>query len=101
MVVSELKEELEERCFLGEGIIDVHGKQTNNEDLELSDSSDDADNMDDNSKEEEDNEAKKEETEEEAEHTKIESQGERMKVKEVENAKPPQMIGVQLLKDSD
>ncbi|KAL5990264.1 hypothetical protein ACLOJK_011161 [Asimina triloba] len=89
------------RRFLGEDIIEVHGKQTDNEDLELSDSSDDAESMDDNSKEEEDNEAEEEETEEEAEQTEIESQGERMKVKEVEKAKPPQMIGVQLLKDSD
>ncbi|KAL5983897.1 hypothetical protein ACLOJK_017995 [Asimina triloba] len=47
--------------FLGEDIIEVHGKKIDNEDLDLSDSSDDVDSMDGNSKEEEDNEVEEEE----------------------------------------
>ncbi|KAL6001683.1 hypothetical protein ACLOJK_007423 [Asimina triloba] len=97
MVVSELKEELEaqglpidgnrqvlyqqvqkaRRINISRGrplwvppLVEVEEEQIDNEDLDLSDSSDNADSMDDNSKEEEDNEAEEEEeTEEEAEQT--------------------------------
>ncbi|XP_058094988.1 uncharacterized protein LOC131240643 isoform X2 [Magnolia sinica] len=88
------------RRFLGECIDDVHGKLASNEDSEFSDAADNADAVDDISKEAEDDEAEEEE-EEEVEQTETESQGERVKDKEVEAVKPLQMIGVQLLKDSD
>ncbi|XP_042517838.1 uncharacterized protein LOC122091774 [Macadamia integrifolia] len=94
------------RRFLGEGINGDHGKETEPENLELQDMSDDADNSDDTdvvedvAKEVEDEEADEEEEEEEVEQTENQV-GDRVKDKEVEASKPLQMIGVQLLKDSD
>lgn len=65
------------------------------EELEPTDVMDDVD-VEDGTKEVEDDEADEEEVEQ------TESQdGERVKEKEVEAKKPLQMIGVQLLKDSD
>ncbi|XP_043707409.1 uncharacterized protein LOC122656810 isoform X2 [Telopea speciosissima] len=98
------------RRFLGEGINGDHGKQPEPVNLELQDMSDDADTSDeadafddadvveDVAKEVEDEEADEEEEEVEQTENQV---GDRVKDKEVEAAKPPQMIGVQLLKDSD
>lgn len=102
--------ELWKRCFLGEGINGDHVKQTEPENLELqdtlddadasdeADASDDADVMEDIAKEVEDEEVDEEEEEVQQTENQV---GDRVKNKEVEAAKPPQMIGVQLLKDSD
>ncbi|KAG7970283.1 hypothetical protein I3843_07G075100 [Carya illinoinensis] len=83
------------RRFLGEGFNGDHGKPLKKEELEPTDVMDDVD-VEDGTKEVEDDEADEEEVEQ------TESQdGERVKEKEVEAKKPLQMIGVQLLKDSD
>lgn len=88
------------RRFLGEGLNDNHSKPLDVEEYDMLDVLDDADVGDDVVKEAEDDEVDEEEEEEEVEQT--ESQvGDRVKDKEVEAAKPLQMIGVQLLKDSD
>ncbi|KAL8557706.1 hypothetical protein ACS0TY_004978 [Phlomoides rotata] len=90
------------RRFLGEGLNENHSKQLEPLDVEeydVLDALDDADAGDDVVKEVEDDEVDEEE-EEEVEQTEIQV-GDRVKDKDVEAAKPPQMIGVQLLKDSD
>ncbi|KAF5454838.1 hypothetical protein F2P56_024473 [Juglans regia] len=84
------------RRFLGEGFNGDHGKPLQNEELEPTDVIDDVD-VEDGTKEVEDDEA---DEEEEVEQTESQD-GERVKDKEVEGKKPLQMIGVQLLKDSD
>ncbi|KAG8380390.1 hypothetical protein BUALT_Bualt06G0010400 [Buddleja alternifolia] len=86
------------RRFLGEDLNENHSKPLEVEDFEVLDAFDDADVGDDVSKEADDEEV--DEEEEEVEQTEIQV-GERVKDKEVETAKPLQMIGVQLLKDSD
>lgn len=113
-IISQVDEELDElilrikleegntefwrRRFLGEGLNENHSKPLEIEDYDVLDVSDDADVGDDVVKEAEDDEV--DEEDEEVEQT--ESQvGDRVKDKEAEAAKPPQMIGVQLLKDSD
>ncbi|KAK6911274.1 SAP domain, partial [Dillenia turbinata] len=93
--------------FLGEQINGNDAKPIEMEDSEQLDLLDDtdADAMDDVAKEGEDDEADEEEVEAEAEvEVEVEpneNQVDRVKDKEVEAAKPPQMIGVQLLKDSE
>jgi hypothetical protein len=83
------------RRFLGEGFNGDHGKPVDMGKLEPPDVLDDVD-VEDIAKEVEDDEA----DEEEAEQTESQD-GDRVKDKEVEAKKPLQMIGVQLLKDSD
>ncbi|OUZ99179.1 Pentatricopeptide repeat [Macleaya cordata] len=85
------------RRFLGEGLNHDNGKPTDEEDSELQDILDDVDVVEDVAKEVED-EADEEEEEVEQTETQV---GDRAKEKEVEAVKPLQMIGVQLLKDSD
>ncbi|GAV69752.1 SAP domain-containing protein/PPR_3 domain-containing protein [Cephalotus follicularis] len=89
------------RRFLGEGLKGDHVEPMDIANSELSDELDDDDDDDDAvedvAEEVEDDEA--DETEE-AEQTESQD-GERVKDKEVEAKKPLQMIGVQLLKDSD
>lgn len=89
------------RRFLGEGLIDVHEEDIEVEDPDLPDVLDDGDAAEDVAKEAEDEEV--DEEEEEVEQTETENQVDviKDKEKEVERAKPLQMIGVQLLKDSD
>lgn len=93
------------RRFLGEGLNENHSKPLDIEEYNLLDALDDADVGDDDVKEAEDDEEEGEgegEEEEEEEVEQTESQAvDRVKDKEVEAAKPLQMIGVQLLKDSD
>nr|XP_009602145.1 uncharacterized protein LOC104097292 [Nicotiana tomentosiformis] len=93
------------RRFLGEGLNENHGQQSEIIDLEPTDVVDDTDDaVDDISKEAEDDEAEDEEAqdeEEEVEQTESQPEVGDRKDKEVEAAKPLQMIGVQLLKDSD
>ncbi|CAA7403291.1 unnamed protein product [Spirodela intermedia] len=85
------------RRFLGEGLKDVQQKLSETEDTEVIDILDDPDVTEDAPKEPDDEEA---EEEEEVEQT--ESQTDvRVKDKDVERSKPLQMIGVQLLKDSE
>lgn len=86
------------RRFLGEGLNGDHGKSMDVIELEPLEVLDDVDGVEDVIKEVEDDEA--DEEEEEAEQTESQA-GDRVKDKEVEAAKPLQMIGVQLLKDSD
>ncbi|KAK3000807.1 hypothetical protein RJ639_022455 [Escallonia herrerae] len=85
------------RRFLGEGLNSDHGKQTDVIEVE-SDVADDGDIVEDVLKEVDDEEADEEEEEVEQSESPV---GDRVKDKEVEAAKPLQMIGVQLLKDSD
>ncbi|KZV44527.1 hypothetical protein F511_24944 [Dorcoceras hygrometricum] len=85
------------RRFLGEGLNENHSNPVEVTDFEVLDVLEDADSSDDVGKEAEDDDV---DEEEEVEITEIQV-GERVKDKEVEAAKPPQMIGVQLLKDSD
>lgn len=85
------------RRFLGEGLNENHSEPLEVKDFEVLDVLEDADGSDDVAKEAEDDEV---DEEEEVEITEIQV-GERVKDKEVEAAKPPRMIGVQLLKDSD
>uniref|UniRef100_A0A5B7C947 SAP domain-containing protein n=1 Tax=Davidia involucrata TaxID=16924 RepID=A0A5B7C947_DAVIN len=84
--------------FLGEGLNGDHGKHVNVKISDLTDVLDDADVVEDVAKEVEDDEADEEEEEVEQTENQV---GDRVKDKEVEAAKPLQMIGVQLLKDSD
>lgn len=91
------------RRFLGEGLNENHGKPMEVNDIETPevsndvDAVDDVDAIDDVAKEAEDDEAEDEEEEVEQSETQV---GDQTKDKEVA-AKPLQMIGVQLLKDSD
>lgn len=87
------------RRFLGEGLTENHNKPLEVEEYDVLDVSDDTDIGDDAGKEAEDDEVD-DDDEDEVEQTEIQV-GERVKDKEVEATKPPQMIGVQLLKDSD
>lgn len=87
------------RRFLGEGLNENYGQQSEIIDLETTDVVDDTDAVDDIAKEGEDDEA--EDEEEEVEQTESQPEVGDRKDKEVEAAKPLQMIGVQLLKDSD
>uniref|UniRef100_A0A1D1XFU3 Pentatricopeptide repeat-containing protein At4g20090 n=3 Tax=Anthurium amnicola TaxID=1678845 RepID=A0A1D1XFU3_9ARAE len=82
--------------FLGDGLNDVHRKLSEAEDPEVSDMLDDADVVE-VAKELDDDEAEEEEEVEQSE-TQV---GVTVKDKEAERAKPLQMIGVQLLKDSE
>lgn len=90
------------RRFLGEGLNNELGKVIDVDADNLVDTGtdvlDDATEVDDLQKGSDDEEA--DEEEEDVEPTEI-PVGERVKDKEVEAAKPPPMIGVQLLKDSD
>ncbi|KAJ8760440.1 hypothetical protein K2173_015107 [Erythroxylum novogranatense] len=87
------------RRFLGEGLNGDRVKSMDAGKLEVVDVADDVDDEDDTGKEVEDEEA---DEEEEVEPEPTESpDGEVVKAKEVEAKKPLQMIGVQLLKDSD
>ncbi|KAL6345169.1 hypothetical protein AAG906_013653 [Vitis piasezkii] len=86
------------RRFLGEDLTVGRGKPMDKENSELPDVLDDADIGEDTAKEVEDDEADEEEEEVEPTESQV---ADRVKDKEVESAKPLQMIGVQLLKDSD
>ncbi|XP_042432467.1 uncharacterized protein LOC122019019 [Zingiber officinale] len=83
------------RRFLGESLTNVHEKD-NLSDSEILDVVDDIDPLEDGTKEAEEDEVDEEEVVEQTEN----QEGDITKEKEVERAKPPQMIGVQLLKDS-
>ncbi|XP_026400817.1 uncharacterized protein LOC113296713 isoform X1 [Papaver somniferum] len=86
------------RRFLGEGLNHENDNAIDVEvDSELQDILDDVDAAEDVAKEAED---EADEEEEEVEQTEVQV-GDRAKVKEVETVKPLQMIGVQLLKDSE
>lgn len=93
------------RRFLGEGLNENHSKplekeEDNDDVLDVSDDAD-SDVADEVAKDAEDDEADEdEEEEEEVEQTEIQV-SDRVKDKEAEAAKPLQMIGVQLLKDSN
>ncbi|KAJ8558475.1 hypothetical protein K7X08_005241 [Anisodus acutangulus] len=92
------------RRFLGEGLNENHGQQSDIIDLEPTDVVDHTDAVDDIAKEAEDDEAEDDDAqdeEEEVEQTESQPEVGDRKDKEVEAAKPLQMIGVQLLKDSD
>ncbi|CAL5406904.1 unnamed protein product [Camellia sinensis] len=86
------------RRFLGEGLNNDHDRPIELNKSEDIDVRDDTTDVEDVVKEVEDEEA--DEEEEDVEQTEIQV-GDRVKDKEVEAAKPLQMIGVQLLKDSD
>ncbi|KAJ0079901.1 hypothetical protein Patl1_23068 [Pistacia atlantica] len=88
------------RRFLGEGLNDDHDKTMDMNESELPDElDDDVIDVEDAAKEVEDDEA---DEDEEVEQPETESQEvDRVKEKEVEAKNPLQMIGVQLLKDSD
>lgn len=84
--------------FLGESLTNVHEKDIVVEDSELHDILDDADALEDGTKEaEEDDVDEEEEAVEQTEN----QEGDVIKDKVIERAKPLQMIGVQLLKDSE
>ncbi|XP_057961162.1 uncharacterized protein LOC131153115 isoform X2 [Malania oleifera] len=85
------------RRFLGEGVNGDHGKPLDKENSKLLDALDDDEDVDDEEKEVEDDEADEEEV---VEQTEI-LVGDSLKDKEDEARKPLQMMGVQLLKDSD
>ncbi|PHU00603.1 hypothetical protein BC332_30390 [Capsicum chinense] len=90
--------------FLGEDLNENYAQQSEIIDLEPTDVVDDTDAIDDIAKEAEDDEAQDEEAqdeEEEVEQTESQPEVGDRKDKEVEAVKPLQMIGVQLLKDSD
>lgn len=94
------------RRFLGEGLNDERSKPIDIKFSEPADVLDDSDVVEDVNKDAEDDEADEEEdeveVEVEVEVEQTENQvGDRVKDKELEAAKPLQMIGVQLLKDSD
>lgn len=93
--------------FLGEGLNESHIKPLEEEDDDIIiDALDDADSdagdevAKDGDDDEVDDDEEEEEEEVEVEQTEIQV-SDRVKDKEAEAAKPPQMIGVQLLKDSD
>ncbi|KAK4772669.1 hypothetical protein SAY86_014444 [Trapa natans] len=89
--------------FLGEGFNGNQGKIIEMEPTEVSDLLDDADAADDGTKDVEDDEAdEEEEVDVDVEVEQTENQVEQIvKEKEAESKRPLQMIGVQLLKDSD
>ncbi|KAM3200383.1 hypothetical protein T459_30391 [Capsicum annuum] len=90
--------------FLGEDLNENYAQQSEIIDLEPTDVVDDTDAINDIAKEAEDDEAQDEEAqdeEEEVEQTESQPEVGDRKDKEVEAVKPLQMIGVQLLKDSD
>lgn len=89
--------------FLGEGFNENQSNIIEMEPTEVSDMLDDADAADDGTKDVEDDEADEEdEVDVEVEVEQTENQVEQIvKEKEAESKKPLQMIGVQLLKDSD
>lgn len=93
------------RRFLGEGLTSNHEKQIDAGKPEPPEILDDVDAVEDAAKEVEDDEADDEEEEAEQPEEEVEPAGnqdvDRVKYKEVEAKKPLQMIGVQLLKDSD
>lgn len=95
------------RRFLGEGFNGNHVKPVDMETSELpdeldEDEDDDDDDVEDVAKEVEDEEADEEgEVEVEVEQTESQDAERIVKAKEAEAKKPLQMIGVQLLKDSD
>ncbi|KAI4311029.1 hypothetical protein MLD38_035966 [Melastoma candidum] len=90
------------RRFLGEGIDGQHGKPIELEALEVPDTLDDTDVAEDVAKDVDEDEAdEEEEAEVEVEEQTERLDAEQMKVKEAQVKKPLQMIGVQLLKDSD
>ncbi|CAL9162122.1 unnamed protein product [Musa hybrid cultivar] len=84
--------------FLGERLTNVHEKDIVVEDSELHDILDDADALEDGTKEAEEEDV--DEEEEVVEQTENQ-EGDVIKDKVIERAKPLQMIGVQLLKDSE
>lgn len=86
------------RRFLGEELTIGPGKLMGKENSELPDVLDDVDVGEDTAKEVEDDDGDEEEEEVEVTESQV---GDRVKDKEVEASKPLQMIGVQLLKDSD
>lgn len=85
------------RRFLGEDLNENHNEELEVENYEILDAADDADGNDDLTKEAEDDEVDEEEEVEQPENQAID----RIKDKDAGATKPPQMIGVQLLKDSD
>ncbi|XP_050223594.1 uncharacterized protein LOC126673481 [Mercurialis annua] len=98
------------RRFLGESINGDNVKRMNVDKSEHADTLDDADTIEDADKEVEDDDADDADDEEEVEEVEVEVDVEQtenpdvdrvVKQKEVEAKKPLQMIGVQLLKDSD
>ncbi|KAJ0967378.1 hypothetical protein J5N97_024295 [Dioscorea zingiberensis] len=93
------------RRFLGEGLNNVHSKDTEVENSDPSDMLDDADEGEDASKETEDDDVDEEEEEVEQQGEEVEQTEnqtvDRIKEKEAQRLRPLQMIGVQLLKDFD
>ncbi|XP_061342614.1 uncharacterized protein LOC133288811 isoform X1 [Gastrolobium bilobum] len=97
------------RRFLGEGLSSDHGKQMDAGKSESPEVPDDVDAVEDAAKEVEDDDVDEDDDDEEADAEPAEEEVEsaenqdveRVKDKEVEDKKPLQMIGVQLLKDSD
>ncbi|WOL00182.1 hypothetical protein Cni_G08895 [Canna indica] len=94
------------RRFLGESLTNVHEKDTevgDSEHPDILDDVDDVDDVEDGTKEAEEEEVEEEEVDEEEEAVEqTENQeGDITKNKVVKRAKPLQMIGVQLLKDSE
>ncbi|XP_020591404.1 uncharacterized protein LOC110032198 [Phalaenopsis equestris] len=85
--------------FLGEGLKEVHDEEEEDEENDVDDADEegDGDAIEDATKETEDEEMDEEEDEVEQTGTHVE---EAAKVKQDKKSKPPQMIGVQLLKDS-
>ncbi|GFZ14394.1 plastid transcriptionally active 3 [Actinidia rufa] len=86
------------RRFLGEGLNNEHRKAIDLKNSEDTVVFEDATDIEDVSKEVDDDEADEEEEDTEQTESQVED---RVKDKEVEASKPPPMIGVQLLKDSD
>ncbi|PSR92797.1 Pentatricopeptide repeat-containing protein [Actinidia chinensis var. chinensis] len=86
------------RRFLGEGLNNEHRKAIDLKNSEDTVVFEDATDVEDVSKEVDDDEADEEEEDTEQTESQVED---RVKDKEVEASKPPPMIGVQLLKDSD
>ncbi|PIN09022.1 hypothetical protein CDL12_18397 [Handroanthus impetiginosus] len=86
------------RRFLGEDLNENHSKPLEVKDYDVLDGSDDADAGDDVAREADDDEVDEEDDEVEQPEGQV---ADRVKDKEAEAAKPLQMIGVQLLKDSD
>lgn len=94
------------RRFLGEGLTSNHEKPVDADESEPPEILDDVDVVEDAAKEVEDDEADDEEEEAEQPEEEVEPANNQdvervVKEKEVEAKKPLQMIGVQLLKDSD
>ena len=92
------------RRFLGEDLPSNYIRPVDTDEPEPSEISDDIDGVEDAAKEVEDDEVDADEEEVEQAEEEVEpaeNQVDRVKDKEVEAKKPLQMIGVQLLKDSD